>query len=63
MSEESLNNYIRPHAVASNSGFYPSDPINLRLVVNRYMRNAENIGHGVPIGLIAPHAGYIYSGS
>ena len=43
--------------------FYPSDPHELRRVVNRYLGNVEK-GHinGKIVALISPHAGYAYSG-
>ncbi|MGR9107400.1 MAG: AmmeMemoRadiSam system protein B [Gammaproteobacteria bacterium] len=50
---------IRP-AVVSGS-FYPKDPLELRRTVNRYLASAK-IAAAVPKALIAPHAGYIYSG-
>ena len=50
---------IRPPAVAGT--FYPDDPDELRRMVRGYLRQADSAGP-VPKALIAPHAGYIYSG-
>ena len=54
---------IRPTAVAGM--FYPSDPVELRAMVSGYLNSARE----TPIdkaattkAIIAPHAGYIYSG-
>lgn len=41
--------------------FYPDDPIELRTIVDRYLSDAE-IESKVPKAIIAPHAGYMYSG-
>lgn len=41
--------------------FYPADPDELRRMLGRYLQ-AVPTGGGVPKALIAPHAGYIYSG-
>lgn len=50
---------IRPPAVAGT--FYPADPDELRSMVRGYLRQADASGPA-PKALIAPHAGYIYSG-
>jgi AmmeMemoRadiSam system protein B len=50
---------VRPPAVAGT--FYPADPVELRETVGRLLAVAE---HGAaPKALIAPHAGYVYSGA
>jgi MEMO1 family protein len=50
---------VRPAAVAGS--FYPSDPGRLRVEVSELLAGAP--GHsGTPKALIAPHAGYVYSG-
>lgn len=49
----------RPAAVASR--FYPADPIALRQQIRTFAPDARNIGP-TPKALIAPHAGYPYSG-
>lgn len=51
--------HIRPAAVAGY--FYPADPVELRSTINQLMNQAQARGP-VPKALIAPHAGYIYSG-
>ena len=43
--------------------FYTSDPTELRNEVERFTRIGEGAGTDVPIGLIVPHAGYMFSGS
>ncbi len=52
---------IRPPAVAG--AFYPGEPSRLRAEVERLLRNAT-VHRGLKeiVGLLAPHAGYIYSG-
>ena len=51
----------RPAAVAGF--FYPADPSQLGAEVAGYLANAETAADGpVPKALIAPHAGYAYSG-
>ena len=54
---------IRPAAVAGM--FYPADPEDLRHMVSRYLKDAHDIVTEKPVkprAIIAPHAGYIYSG-
>lgn len=51
---------IRPAAVAGS--FYPADPMELRQIVNQYLNEASS-DTSVPKAIIAPHAGYIYSGA
>ena len=41
--------------------FYPADPVELREMVDRYLKEAETDAE-VPKAIIVPHAGYIYSG-
>ncbi|MEJ2622309.1 MAG: AmmeMemoRadiSam system protein B [Candidatus Thiodiazotropha sp.] len=50
---------IRLPAVADL--FYPGDPVDLREMVNGYLDEVAPQGES-PKALIAPHAGYIYSG-
>jgi AmmeMemoRadiSam system protein B len=50
---------------ASQAGrFYTADPASLRQEVERYIENAkvEPLGASRPIGFVAPHAGYEFSG-
>jgi len=42
--------------------FYPSNPTQLREQIQRYLDDADAIEAVAPYGLIAPHAGYAYSG-
>jgi AmmeMemoRadiSam system protein B/AmmeMemoRadiSam system protein A len=44
--------------------FYPADSVSLQTVVDGYLRDAERVGDVPPgvFAVIAPHAGYIYSG-
>ncbi len=51
---------IRPPAVAGT--FYPSDPVALRAEIEDLLSAAQADGP-VPKAIIAPHAGYVYSGS
>jgi MEMO1 family protein len=51
---------VRPPAVAGR--FYPGNPQKLRAEVAALMAEAPGYSGGRPAALIAPHAGYIYSG-
>ena len=51
---------VRPPAVAGS--FYPSDPARLRTQVMDLLAHAEDWPNSPPKALIAPHAGYAYSG-
>ena len=50
---------IRQPAVAGS--FYPANPEELKAMLDGYLGEADNRGPS-PKALIAPHAGYIYSG-
>lgn len=50
---------IRKPAVAGS--FYPADPQELHKMVQHYLNHADEKG-SIPKAIIAPHAGYIYSG-
>ncbi|MFL7838457.1 MAG: AmmeMemoRadiSam system protein B [Candidatus Promineifilaceae bacterium] len=50
---------VRQAAVAGT--FYPADARELAKMVDRYMAGAEGNGD-LPKAIIAPHAGYVYSG-
>jgi AmmeMemoRadiSam system protein B len=53
---------VRPAAVAG--GFYPGNPKRLSQDIENFLSQADQEKLGTPvIGLIAPHAGYVYSGS
>src|SRR5690242_19207519 len=58
---------VRPPAVAGS--FYPANPDRLRREVEQHLANvperADNVPEragAMPAALIAPHAGYVYSG-
>jgi AmmeMemoRadiSam system protein B/AmmeMemoRadiSam system protein A len=51
---------IRPAAVAGQ--FYPGSAAKLRKAIENYLADALPGSGGAPLALIAPHAGYIYSG-
>ena len=51
---------VREPAVAGR--FYPADPVKLLRAVNFYLAHAAEPDGKKPLAIIAPHAGYIYSG-
>jgi MEMO1 family protein len=51
---------VRPAAAAGR--FYPKDPAELRRLVNELLTDVPSSDGPVPKALIAPHAGYLYSG-
>lgn len=52
---------IRAMAVAG--AFYPGDPEELSIMIDRFLKEAKDIEIGGKLrGLVVPHAGYIYSG-
>ena len=59
-SQGMLGKVVRPPAVAGF--FYPQDPEELRNSVRGYLAMAPAVDGPAPKALIAPHAGYIYSG-
>jgi len=52
--------YVRPPAVAG--AFYPESPLGLAKAVQTYLDAAKAPEGSTPKALIAPHAGYVYSG-
>lgn len=42
--------------------FYPGKPDRLRLVIKSYLEHVETFDFKSVLGLMAPHAGYVYSG-
>lgn len=50
---------VRAPAVAGT--FYPADPVELASMVDAMLEEARG-GEGAPVALVAPHAGYAYSG-
>jgi AmmeMemoRadiSam system protein B len=55
-----IMNKIQMPSVAGT--FYPSDPEQLNTEISALLREASASGHASPKALIAPHAGYVYSG-
>jgi hypothetical protein len=55
---------MRTRLPAVAGAFYPLDPVALRLAVRRHLSDAQVPGPGAPppVAVIAPHAGYVYSG-
>lgn len=53
--------FIRQPAVSGR--FYPEDPVELKYLINSYLDRAEQLDLGHIYGLVAPHAGYVYSGA
>jgi AmmeMemoRadiSam system protein B len=51
---------VRPPAVAGL--FYPADPLEIKAMVEPMLQEARHAGD-TPKAIIAPHAGYIYSGA
>ena len=52
---------VRKPAVAGT--FYPGQPSELRQMINEFLRNVAPIQtQGEVIGIVCPHAGYVYSG-
>ncbi len=51
---------IRPPAVTGR--FYPDNPAELRRMIKNFLREPDAPAGSVPKAIIAPHAGYIYSG-
>lgn len=51
---------VRPPAVAGS--FYPRDPGELKSMAEGFLREAPAPAGPVPKAVIAPHAGYVYSG-
>lgn len=53
---------VRPAVNAGRYGFYPSDRKELEDLIREYLASAVVPSGIVPIGLVVPHAGYVYSG-
>lgn len=61
LEREGNMSYIREPAVSG--AFYPDDPGVLRREVEEYIENADvSAVSGDVVGIVAPHAGYMYSG-
>ncbi|MBN1221590.1 MAG: AmmeMemoRadiSam system protein B [Anaerolineae bacterium] len=50
---------IRPSAIAGS--WYPDDPDQLAQMIDGFLAAVEPVA-GEPVGLVVPHAGYVYSG-
>lgn len=57
---QNISPKTRPPAVAGQ--FYPDDPDELRQMIEEFLREVKRSDAPVPKAVIAPHAGYIYSG-
>lgn len=57
---QSASQKIRPAAVAGR--FYPAHPAELRRMIEGFLREAKPAATSAPKAVIAPHAGYVYSG-
>lgn len=51
---------VRPPAVAGQ--FYPSNPVRLKLAVQRFLEDALPARAARPVAIVVPHAGYLYAG-
>jgi AmmeMemoRadiSam system protein B len=49
------------HAAWANQ-FYPGKPEQLRQIINSYLQLADKQNFGRIVGIISPHAGYVFSG-
>lgn len=52
--------FVRPTAVAGM--FYPAEQDELHIMVNDFLQSVPRSDKTVPKAIVAPHAGYIYSG-
>jgi MEMO1 family protein len=62
MNSKQHSNKLTVRLAAVAGQFYPDDPVELRDEVNRYLAAAKVATETVPKAIIAPHAGYMYSG-
>ena len=60
VASEPVDAIVRPPAVAGK--FYPQDGKKLRSAVEAYLTDAKPPKGEQPLALVAPHAGYVYSG-
>ncbi len=47
---------------AAAGSFYPSNPATLKLAIKQFLEDAPTFNLKTPIAILAPHAGYVYSG-
>jgi AmmeMemoRadiSam system protein B/AmmeMemoRadiSam system protein A len=53
----------KEYRASSHAGtWYPGTPEELGKMINTYLKQARSKVHGEVFGLVAPHAGYVYSG-
>ncbi len=52
---------VRTPAVAGM--FYPGEPYHLEQLLERFLLETETVAEGSPYAIVAPHAGYVYSGA
>ncbi len=51
---------VREPAVAGQ--FYPGEPAKLKLAIQQYLKDALTVSVEKPLGIVVPHAGYIFAG-
>jgi MEMO1 family protein len=59
-SGSNVRGNVRPPAVAGR--FYPGNPAELRRMIEGFLREVKPVGGPAPKAVIAPHAGYVFSG-
>jgi AmmeMemoRadiSam system protein B/AmmeMemoRadiSam system protein A len=47
---------------AMDGKFYPADPKKLKLAIEQFLQDSQEIPMEKPVALIVPHAGYVFSG-
>ncbi len=62
MKQSGAETPAKIRAAAAAGRFYPGDPSELRRLVNELLTDVPPAAGPVPKALVAPHAGYIYSG-
>ncbi len=62
MKQSSAETPAKIRAAAAAGRFYPGDPSELRRLVNELLADVPPAAGPAPKALVAPHAGYIYSG-
>jgi AmmeMemoRadiSam system protein B len=62
MAGKSSNQPVKTRPAAVAGRFYPADPIELRRMVEGFLSRVELAAAAAPKAIIAPHAGYIFSG-
>jgi len=62
MTKAFPSDLLHAHRAAVAGRFYPADPTELRVMVEGFLQQAKAANSIAPKAIIAPHAGYIYSG-